>query len=311
MKTRSFLLSAGFVLALAFTFSCDSGSSDFVGKWLAEDGSESMELFKDGTGVVQANKGNQKASISISWKLVENKRFVVTSTVRGSLVSKASDYEISGKKLTLTDDKGEKEIYVKPQEGKIEGKTLTDKRDGKKYKTVIIGERTWMAENLNFEANGSKCYDDKPENCGKYGRLYDWNTAKEACPSGWHLPSDEEWKIDGYVGGDAGKKLKSKSGWNNYRNKDGNGTDDFGFSALPGGYFSVGLEASDLRRSMLGGKGGSKSGSHGSFNGVGENGSWWSANEDAYSMDYYSDNTSTSLNNFFESSLYSVRCLKD
>ena len=92
-------------------------------------------------------------------------------------------------------------------------------------------------------------------------------------------------------------------------NYEANGTDDFGFSALPGGHFSVGLDASDLRRSMLGGKGGSKSGSHGSFNGVGENGSWWSANEDAYSMDYYSDNTS--WNNFVESSLYSVRCVQD
>ena len=306
-KTVSkFTLAAGFVLAMAFTFSCDSGSSDFVGKWVRDDGSESMELFKDGTGVSQASKGNQEVSMSMSWKLVE-KRFVATFTVQGSLISQAYDYEISGKKLTLTNDKGEKEIYVKPQEGKIEGKTLTDSRDGKKYKTVVIGERTWMAENLNFEANGSKCYDNKPENCGKYGRLYDWNTAKEACPSGWHLPSKEEWAIDGYVGGKAGKKLKSKSGWNNYGNKDGNGTDDFGFSALPGGYFSVVLDFSTMLSSQKR--------MNSSFKGVGENGYWWSANEVysnyAYSrhMSYYDDYAD--WGNDDESFLLSVRCLQD
>jgi len=217
-----FALTASVVLAMVLTLSCDSsGESSFVGKWVLVDGSASWELLKDGTGIVQEGKKN----IAISWKVVD-KRFVITTTVWGSLVSEALDYKISGNKIIFTDDKGESKTFVKPQKGKIEGKTLTDKRDGKKYKTVIIGERTWMAENLNYEANGSKCYDNKPENCDKYGRLYDWNTAKEACPSGWHLPSDEEWKIDRYVGGkEAEKKLKSKSGWD----EDGNGTDDFGF----------------------------------------------------------------------------------
>jgi len=285
-----FALAVGFVLAMAFTFSCDSDSSAFVGKWVRDDGSESMELFKDGTGVTQEKKDDM--SMSITWKLVENKRFVMTATALGFLVSEAYNYEISGKKLTLTNDKGEKKTYVKPQEEKIERKieekTLTDKRDGKKYKTVIIGERTWMAENLNYEAKGSVCYDNNPENCNKYGRLYDWNTAKEACPSGWHLPSDEEWKIEGYVGGDAGKKLKSKGGWNN----DGNGTDDFGFSALPGGSYS-----------------------YGSFSNVGYRGDWWSATEDHASIAYYRtmgyDDSKVGRGNSEKSSLHSVRCLQD
>jgi hypothetical protein len=117
--------------------------------------------------------------------------------------------------------------------------TFTDPRDNKTYKTVKIVSQTWMAENLNYAASGSKCYDDKPENCKKYGRLYDWDAAMRVCPYGWHLPSDYEWDVlmaavDGTER--AGEKLKAKSGWNNsYQGKSGNGTDQYGFSALPGG----------------------------------------------------------------------------
>jgi uncharacterized protein (TIGR02145 family) len=105
----------------------------------------------------------------------------------------------------------------------------------KTYKTVKIGNQTWFAENLNYNVEGSMCYDDDPANCAKYGRLYTWEAAKSVCPTGWHLPSDDEWDIlVDYAGGSstAGTKLKSKSGWGN----NGNGTDQYGFSALPGGF---------------------------------------------------------------------------
>jgi uncharacterized protein (TIGR02145 family) len=91
-----------------------------------------------------------------------------------------------------------------------------------------------MAENLNFKTDSSFCYNNSADFCEKYGRLYIWESAKSACPSGWRLPSREEWLIlFKAVGGQstAGTKLKSTSGWYN----GGNGTDDLGFSVFPAG----------------------------------------------------------------------------
>jgi uncharacterized protein (TIGR02145 family) len=153
-----------------------------------------------------------------------------------------------------------------------------------------------MAENLNFDCPGSKCYGNDPKNADKYGRLYDWETAKKACPPGWHLPSKEEWQIlVDYAGSDkvAVKKLKAKSGWN----ENGNGTDQYGFSALPGGGGYYG----------------------GRFNFVGSNGHWWSssAREDedygdsAYSRGMYYGSNFAQLYSSLKTNLCSVRCLQD
>jgi len=114
--------------------------------------------------------------------------------------------------------------------------SFTDQRDGKVYKTVKIGSQIWMAENLDYDAPGSKSY---VNNETKFRiRFYDWKTAMKACPPGWHLPNEEEWEtLVDFVGGHeiAGEKLKAKSGWSDYEGKSGNGTDDFGFAALPSG----------------------------------------------------------------------------
>ncbi|MDR1812985.1 MAG: hypothetical protein LBQ87_09190 [Candidatus Fibromonas sp.] len=128
-----------------------------------------------------------------------------------------------------------------------EKETFTDIKSGRVYKSVIIGTQTWMTENLNINLPYfSKCYDDLESNCDKYGRLYNWTAAGSICPEGWHLPQAEEWlALINYVeNGEEesnGRKLKASSGWEwqdqFYYGWKGNpnGTDEFGFSALPGG----------------------------------------------------------------------------
>jgi len=166
--------------------------------------------------------------------------------------------------------------------------TFTDTRNSKTYRTVQIVNQRWMAENLNYQtSDGSWCYGDADSNCVKYGRLYDWNTAMTVCPSGWHLPTIQEWGV--LTDAVSGKVLKSTSGWNS----NVNGTDDIGFSALPGG-----------RRH-----------SNGYFYDAGSYGYWWTATESgsgyAYlrGMGYYNDGVDEGDN--YKSFGYSVRCLQD
>ena len=117
--------------------------------------------------------------------------------------------------------------------------TFTDSRDGKTYKTVKIGNQIWMAENLAYKAEvGCYAYDDNEKKVDVYGYLYNWKTAIQVCPDGWHLPNNEEWKeLLDYLGSDGhlkneGTVLKASQGWD----KCSDGTDDFGFTALPNGH---------------------------------------------------------------------------
>ncbi|GBU22392.1 hypothetical protein R80B4_02301 [Fibrobacteres bacterium R8-0-B4] len=195
---------------------------------------------------------------------------------------------------------------------------FVDARDGKNYKKTVIGGKTWMAENLNYDTAdgvGSWCYGDEDSNCVKYGRLYNWNTAMNGassssanpsgvqgiCPSGWHLPSRAEWDdLVTTAGGllTGGIKLKSTSGWNSYR-YDGSviGTDEFGFSALPGGY------QHNVKTVF--------------FGDVGNRGIWWTATENgdgiAYmrGMNYNSNSAGEGNGGKDTNTAYSVRCVED
>jgi uncharacterized protein (TIGR02145 family) len=183
------------------------------------------------------------------------------------------------------------------------------------YKTKKIGDQTWMAENLDYAVAGSKCYDNNPANCAKYGRLYDWVTAMDlpascstdgchfqinskhrgVCPEGWHLPREEEWIALYNAGWPVGENLKATSGWAD----DGNGLDTHGFAALPGGYGSP----------------------DGYFNYVGYYGNWWSSSRSSsrgWSLVFCSrigfdgEYPYTSYWNSYDNSyLFSVRCVQD
>jgi uncharacterized protein (TIGR02145 family) len=117
---------------------------------------------------------------------------------------------------------------------------FTDSRDGQPYKTISFKNAltgttiTWMAQNLNYKVQDSYAYSDNENNRKELGLLYTWEAAKKACPSGWHLPTDDEWSmLVNQFGGTnkAGEALKSLKGWN----EDGNGSNSSGFNAAPAG----------------------------------------------------------------------------
>jgi uncharacterized protein (TIGR02145 family) len=191
-------------------------------------------------------------------------------------------YALYAGSMTLTDAKGQKYTVSVDTLGNIItipmgmcGDTLTDIRDGQKYPTVQIGSQCWMAKNLNIGTminileeqsdNGvieKYCAFNDPARCLQWGGYYKWDEAmnydtlsglKGICPTGWHVSTDDEWKIlegtvdslygvgdpewdsTGLRGYDAGRKLKSVDGWAQCINCQ-NGTDDYGFTALPAGY---------------------------------------------------------------------------
>jgi uncharacterized protein (TIGR02145 family) len=137
---------------------------------------------------------------------------------------------------------------------------FTDSRDGKIYKTIKIGTQTWMSENLACKTN-SGCWEyDNDQSKMTYGFLYNWETAKNVCPPGWHLPSNDEFTaLTSFLGGDsiAGGTLKEK-GTIHWENPNTGATDESGFTALPGGYRDIKSEK---------------------IMNVGKNGIWWSSTE--------------------------------
>lgn len=177
-----------------------------------------------------------------------------------------------------------------------ETETFTDPRDGKTYKTLIIGTQTWMAENFEYKAgNGCCAYDNNESNVPKYGRLYNWETAKTVCPEGWHLPSDEEWTIlTTFLGGQtvAGGKMKTTTGWE--YDADGISTNESGLNILPAGWCD----------------------DDGSFQHLGSNAYFWSGTsgateEYAVGRRLYNYNSKVNRTDSYRTASYSVRCVKN
>ena len=171
------------------------------------------------------------------------------------------------------------------------GYPFIDNRDGQQYETVQIGDQCWMKENLNYETSNSWCYDNNSSNCDVYGRLYTWDASLNACPDGWHLPTDAEWCIleqevdptitcnsTGWRGVNGGTKLKQGG--------------SSGFEALLAGNRST----------------------SGSFGHLGSGAYFWSSSEsgtNAWRRSLYVSYATVSRDGSNKSYGFSVRCIKD
>ncbi len=192
---------------------------------------------------------------------------------------------------------------------------IVDERDGQVYKTIEINGQIWMAENLNFRNSSGKsdtigrAYEYIVDSTIKYGRLYTWNEAtighfpydpieniQGVCPSGWHLPTDLEWKNLCDTSSVNGPKLKSKYGWaTDPKSMKYLGNDSLGFRALPGGGGSVRYKG---------------------FGGISTSASFWSAKEPpfgGFAVEYslqYDDSMFIRVNGD-KANLATVRCVKN
>jgi uncharacterized protein (TIGR02145 family) len=316
-KTVSkFVLAAGLALAMVFTFSCsgydgNEGGNSFSYCFINEqclDGPFTSKECGDLGGLPSnsCNGGGRLSSGSIQ---------PLSSSGVGDNPSSSSGDDVP--ELSSSSD-GD----VVPSSSSDAAPVGPVLYGGQTYRTVRIGTQIWFAENLNYAGEDpdnpiGRCYGDKPDNCTIYGRLYDWATAvgfpsscnessclsqiqskhKGICPSGWHIPSEGDWEtLMDYVGGyeTAGTKLKAESGWEDYGGQSSNGTDQYGFSALPGG----------------GGY------SDNNFINVGLFGDWWSASEIDSNYAYYrymGFNLESTIWIYLDGKSYlrSVRCLQD
>ena len=311
--------SSGKVTELAEVMSSSSEkakSSSSVTQSDVKQSSSSEKFGKSSSSVIESSSSSVKLRSSSSVETPNSS----SSELSESSSSSADEVESSSSSV----------IGCKTEtEDNCEYGELIDDRDGQIYKTVKIGDQWWMAENLNYEytkvtyfcfgysSNSISwtCYD-----IASYGRLYTWAASIDSvkllddadcpqrcgfartcnlptrvqgvCPPDWHLPSQAEWETLFTAAGGrsiAGRTLKSQSGWYN----NGNGTDAFGFSALPAGYRnSAGYIDPDSKYATF-----------------------WSStvddSYDAYAMYLHSGVDSVSLGDNYKYLGYSVRCVKD
>lgn len=197
--------------------------------------------------------------------------------------------------------------------------TLSLTQSNASYESIKIGEQEWMTKNLDIEKyqngdliphvqkdeawsklkTGAWCYyENKTENGIKYGKLYNWyaiNDKRGLAPKGWHIPSDNECEqlITFLVENEAGGKMKTTSGWNDYHGANGNGTNESGFEGLPAG----------------------ARGFDGRFDNFGGNGEWWTSTDDGqkWAKAFYIswNDPRASREGFNKQNGCSVRCIKN
>ncbi|MHC1703733.1 MAG: FISUMP domain-containing protein [Tenuifilaceae bacterium] len=296
---------------------------DPINKWVF------ISVTTNSTGTVIYINGNPISNNStfINNTYVSGKNFIIGATINsngigvsgGYLNGKIDDIRIFSRALSAT------EIEALYHEG---GYYPVTDIDGNTYESVQIGNQIWMKQNLkttrysNGEAipnvtdnaawagltSAAFCnYNNDEATANIYGKLYNFYAVADSrnlCPAGWHVPTDAELftlenyvdptiidpNATGWLGTDGGTKLKATSSWNS----GGNGTDNFGFTALAGGSRDFGTGVS---------------------NGMGNDGTWWSITENTVnnpwvrSCFYYNPSTMRYVAN--KRYGYSVRCLKD
>jgi len=329
------LLSATLALALTFTLGCEDEAANKAAE--AEKAAKRAAHVADSLVAIEqaeAAAAAEEAKAEAERKAEEEAK---AEAERIAAAKARAEAEEKAKKAAAEYIKAQKEKALK------EGRTFTDERDGKTYMWVKIGTQTWMAENLNYRTENSQCYGEDPgiitswkdtgknepgsmvainkklsnaeiqANCQIYGRFYSYyDDGEKVCPSGWHLPSKEEWQtLVNFAGGEeiAGKKLKAKSGWIDFETtRSGNGEDTFGFSALSGGeYVSRGGSEDDYD-----GTGFENIGSIGSWlsstteSGTGELGDW----TQIFTLILWHDRNDGVIGNC-SSGMCFIRCVKD
>ena len=251
---------------------------------------------KDGEPIDVSSSSSVNSKNSSSSAISSSDGSEETSSSSSVILSGDSHEESSSSENVKSSSSGKASwAYLNPA---ISYGEMIDNRDGQVYKTVVIGEQTWMAENLNYKV-GRICFNNETDKCNLYGGFYVWNDALTICPNGWHLPSVMEFEELVSVAGDsttAGKILKSKTEWKN----DGNGSDSLGFSGLPLGRYityntqQVGLDADFWSSSKCPG--------------------YYGSGAYIFGFRYDKENayfSCTDLKDNYSSRFYPVRCLKD
>ena len=250
--------------------------------------------FPDEIGVENGNGFSSSSLSSSSSSYLETSNHSSSSNVNSS--GGSSGNGLSSSSMPRNSSSSSSNIIsssanvVSSSAGVAYSNNLVDSRDGKTYKTVMIGTKVWMAENLNYAAGDRKCCGSpSSELACPYGILY--GSAGDNCPKGWHLPSETDWnKLMGEAGGAkiAGGYFKATSDWN----QNSAGQDVFGFAAMPGGYWTPAYGCQK----------------------VGYEGYWWSTSGCIFRMSS-SDNEVQRITDYradqYGRDYFSVRCVKD